>query len=384
MRNYTKFKACSRATVVLAAAIVAMATFTGPVLAMPGMKQQSQSGPWELLVQMGRDKAPLSFPITVSDENKPQKLDSTLPVMGSPIKIKLERYIPDLKWETTTVKRLGGGTIAKLMVKGPGLNQEIWLDSDNPDKQSITSSIGSVTIKKLQNADTAGKLTQALAKGQAIGILSVWDNDPNTASEYIAEKNRVITLQRSKYQLKILEYIPHYSIDTETKKVTNQSDKPVNPAVKISLFDGKENNEQWLWSKMVSPHMKNTLPIRVEFDSFDLAGMDGRHLVVVAPDSKPQLVFSKDGKNHADKLTFNKAYPLANKEYSFSVEKIVDNADIKTAWKNNSDKLLHPALILTIDGGDMQHETVLELGKPSHKKTDAGMMVLLYRLKPGA
>jgi hypothetical protein len=384
MRNYTKFKACSRATVVLAAAIVAMATFTGPVLAMPGMKQKSLSGPWELLVQIGRDKAPLSFPITVSDENKPQKLDSTLPVMGSPIKIKLERYIPDLKWETTTVKRLGGGTIAKLMVKGPGLNQEIWLDSDNPDKQSITSSIGSVTIKKLQNADTAGKLTQALAKGQAIGILSVWDNDPNTASEYIAEKDRVITLQRSKYQLKILEYIPHYSIDTETKKVTSQSDKPINPAVKVSLFDGKENHEQWLWSKMVSPHMKDTLPIRVEFDSFDLAGMDGRHLVVVAPGAKPQIVFSKDGKNHAEKLTFNKAYPLANKEYSFSVEKIVANADIKMAWKNNSDKLLHPALILTIDGADMQDEIVLELGKPSHNKTDAGMMVLLYRLKPAA
>ncbi len=130
--------------------------------------------------------------------------------------------------------------------------------------------------------------------------------------------------------------------------------------------------------------MKNTLPIRMKVDSFDLAGMDGRHLVVVAPGFKSQIVFSKEGKNHAEKLTFSKAYPFANKEYSFSVEKIVANADIKTAWKNNSDKLLHPALILTIDGGDMQHETVLELGRPSHNKTDAGMMVLLYRLKPAA
>lgn len=381
-----KSKGCTEAVGIAIAVIAGVTVLINPVwtnrvLAMPaGPHYSFLGGPWELVVKMGLEGQGLRFPLTVSDENKPQELDAILPVMGTPIKVKLDHYVPDLKWETKAVKHRGGGIVARLTIKGKNLDQEIWLSPDDPARQSISSSIGGVAIRKLQAASTAETLMRELTHPKAVGILSVWPENGNLPSEYVAKTTRTTALPESRYKVTVLEYLPHYSIDTKTKKVINQSENPINPAIKVAIDDGEKTTEQWLWAKFPSsPHRKTKLPLRIRFTDFDLRGAKGKHILVVANGMKPWLLLSEKGEKRAEKAVVDRYYPFADKEYSFTIEQIIDKAIIKTEWKNNSDRLLHPAIIATIERNGSERQTVLELNRPFHHRTKFGTLVLLYR-----
>lgn len=339
-------------------------------------------GPWELVVQVGMEGKSMSFPIAVSDENNPEKLDRILPVMGTPVKIKLSQYLPDLKWETTAVENKSGGIVAKLTITGENLNQDVWLSSNDPARQSITSSIGGVAIRKLRDPNTVEKLIRGLVDANTVGIVSVWHEGPNTPLEYMVKPGETLAVPKTKYKLSFLDYLSHYSIDTRTKKVVNRPDKAPNPAIKIRVDDGEKTYEQWLWARYPSsPHKDMQFPLRMKFTDLKPGGRDGSYILVAASGSEPLLLYSKEGKNRAEKAIINQPYSFANKQYSFIIEKVFGRAVIKTDWKNNSENLLHPAVVAEVEYDDKVQQAVLEFDKPYHHKSKYGTMVLLYRRK---
>jgi len=338
-------------------------------------------GPWELVVKMGLEGEGLRFPINVPDETKPHKFDNVLPVMGTPISVRLEDYVPDLGWETTAVKQPGAGTVAEITVKGKDLEpQTIWLNSADLSRQSMSSTVGGVAIRKLNDPGKAEKLIRELTDAKAVGILSVWSENSDSPFECVARVAKTVAIPQSKYKLTVLEYVPHYSIDTETKKVTSQSDKPINPAVRVEVSDGTSTSEQWLWAKFASsPHEQTNLPLRIKFAEFDLRNLKGRYIIVTADGLKPRLLFVEKGKRRVKNAALGKFYPFADADYSFGIETLIDEAIIRTDWKNNSQRLLRPAVVATIKQEGAGQQTVLELNKPFHYKTRFGTLVLLYK-----
>ena len=152
--------------VIAAASIFVNVTFLDCTLAQPASPHHSfLGGPWEIIVKMRLDDEGQRFPLNVDDETKPQKLHTVLPIKNTPIEIRLEDYVPDLKWETNAIKHPGGGIAAKLHITGKNLKQsvrtpqeDIWLSSGDPARQSISSRIGGVTIKRFLDIDNAEKL----------------------------------------------------------------------------------------------------------------------------------------------------------------------------------------------------------------------------------
>ena len=70
---------------------------------------------------------------------------------------------------------------------------------------------------------------------------------------------------------------------------------------------------------------------------------------------------------------------LADKKYSFSIESLAADSVVETTWKNNSENLLNPALIATLEGDASNEQVVIEFDKPCHQKTKSGTLALLYR-----
>jgi hypothetical protein len=366
---------------IVAAAAFASLTLVDQTLAAPaGSHHSFLGGPWELVIKMNLEEEGLRFPLTVPDETRPQKLDTVLPIKGTSIEIRLEDYVPDLKWETNAVKHPGGEIAAKLLINGKNLKQEIWLSSGDPARQSISSRIGAVTIRRIHDINNAERLMQGLTHSEAVGILSILPEDNSRPFECVAKVSETINIPRSKYKVTIVEYMPHYSVDTETKKVVNQSQKPVNPAVKVAIDDGEKSYERWLWTKFpVTPHKETELPLSMRFTDFDLYEATGKHILAVASGTQPWLLVYKKGKKSAERAILGHPYPFADKEYSFSIEKIVDGAIIKTDWTNGSERLLRPAVITTIKENGTSNQAVLELNKPVHHRMKSGMLVMLYR-----
>ena len=371
-----------RSRTIVLAMVLAIVMLSNAVDGMPGYGKAAPAlnGPWEILVQTDLEKQGLSFPIKVDDEDKPQKLTSVLPVLGTPIEIKLAQYLPDLDWDTAAVKDPNGGVVIELTVKGQDLEQDIWLSSSDPAKQSVSSRIGGIELKTLNNGKGVEKLLREMVDTNAVGIITAWADDGDSPVEYVANRLETITVPISKYSVKVLDFFPHYSVDTQTKEVVNRSDKPVNPAIKISVSDGENTSEQWLWSKFPSyPHTENKLPIRIQFTYFDPNMAEGRYTLVAAREAEPWLFFVRDGKIQLEKALIGQPYPFTNKDYFFTIGKVSDGSIIKTDWKNGSEKLSKPAIVAVVKQDDSEQEVVLELNKPFHHKTASGTMILIYR-----
>lgn len=346
----------------------------------PEMRQAMLSGPWEIVVQMGMDGSMMRFPVKVADENKAVMLDNVLPMMGSPIKIRLMQYLPDLKWDTSIVEDPNGAAVVKIKARSVNLNQDIWLSSADTAKQSISSQVGGIKIVKLLSSKGIEKIMQELTSRKSIGIVSVWDKDSNKPKEYVVNTGDTINLPTSDYKLKILEYIPHFTIDTKTRKVTSQSNKPVNPAVKINLNNGRNNYDQWLWSKFPSsPHMKKDFPLRIQFTDFNIGTTPGNYILVAEEGSEPWLFYFKDGEKHAEQAKLKYEYPFTQKMYTFSIDEFASSANIKNTWKKGSEELLSPAIIARIEENNTSSQIVLEFNKPNHHRSASGTMVLLYK-----
>ena len=357
--------------------------FTPRVSASSNPHVTSLSGPWEIVLKMGFEGEGLIVPLKISDRNRSDKLNITLTVPETTIKVNLDEYIPDLVWETEAVKYSGDGIAAKLRIKGKGLEQEVWLGSANPAKQSITSSIGGVAIKKLNDTSTVENIVKELTNPKAVGVLSVWPEESNLPVEFAVKVKDEIIVPKSEYKLAILDYMPHYSIEVAANKVVNLSDEPVNPAIKVAVNDGTKIAERWIWSKFMSPpHQEDSLPLRMQFTDFDPGKVDGRYFLVVANGNTPWLLYCENGKKKIQRAALRHSYLFSNKDYSFSIEKIVDGAIVETNWENKSDKLNSPAIITTVEQDGTSHQVVLELNKPYHYKVNTGTLVMLYRQSP--
>ena len=376
---------------VVCVAVIALAGMAGPgglLLNSQATGAQSSGhhsflgGPWELVIKMGMEGEALRLPIAARDESKPQKLDDVVAVMGTPIKVRLEQYLPNLGWETSAVEHPGGGTVARLAIEGKDFQQDLWLSSADVSKQSISSRVGSIAIQGLYNARTADKLVRKLTDRRTVGILSIWPEGGGSPAEYAVRVGQKITVPGSKYKLTVKQYVPHYSIDLETREVVSQTDKPVNPALKVVGSDGSETFEQWIWSKFTAdPHRGRETPLRMRFAALDLASLRDKSVLITAPGVGPWLLYSRKGKKRLERASVGKSYLLADPSYSFKIENIVDGAILKTDWKNKSESLLHPAVVATVEQGGAGRQVVLELNKPSHHRTEFGTLVLLYRRK---
>lgn len=376
MKNKTVLKIRTLALVVISVWL------SQDIFAFPKAQiMQGIKGPWELSVSIGSQEAGLVFPIKVADEDVAQALDKSLPVVGSPIQVKLLQYCPDLEWKTTVVENPNGGPVATIKIAGKDLQQEVVLLSDFPEKHSVTASIGGLAIREIKNAAKAESLLDEMIKKEAVGLLTCWV-DPNQPQEFAVGKSGSFQLPQTSFTIDILEYAPHYSVDRETKKVTNYSDNPVNPALKVRMSDGQNSYEQWLWSNFsTSPHGMSKLPVKVRFHDFDLGPSDNRFFLVTDGDSNEVMLYCKDDdKVHYEPMQKNKPYPFEkDKEYTFSLESILSKGIASKTSANKANELAHPALLLSVESGDDKQETVVELNKPGHVKTEYGMVVLLYR-----
>jgi len=340
-------------------------------------------GPWEVVVKMGHEGQALRLPVSVRDEGKPQALDGVVPVMGTPLKVRLDRYVPDLQWKAVPVDDPNGGAVARVSFRGESLEQDLWLSAREVTKQSISSHIGGVTIRELPPGESSAEALRQLGESNAVGVLLVTPPGAKAAVAYPVSPGTGIALPGSTWKVSVLRYVPHYSINRETREVTNASEKPVNPAVEIKIDGGEREYRQWLWSKFPSsPHRRLSLPFPVRFLDFALEPQAGHYLLAVAQGVPPKVLYLQDGKRRTAQAEFGRRLAFKDERYSFALEELRFGASVETRWKNGSENLLHPAVVATIVQGDKQEEAVLEQGKPYHHRTASGTLVVLYRRVP--
>ncbi|MDH4202816.1 MAG: hypothetical protein OEV87_07965 [Phycisphaerae bacterium] len=353
------------------------------LLAFPrDMVIQNIKGPWELVVSLGTQDAGISFPVEVTDEDKRQRLNKVLPVMGSPLQIKVLEYYPDLKWKSIITEDSKRGAVASIAIAGGGIQQQVDLFADVPEKRAVTASIGGLSFREIHNTSAAQSLLEKMAKKKAAGLLVFWTDPNNPPQEYVVKKGDSFQIPGTSYTADILEYMPHYSIDRETKEVRNYSDQPVNPALKVRLSDRQNTFEQWVWSNFSTPpHSMAKFPMRVEFSDFDTGPSKSRYFIIAGGEAKLWLYYANGNDIQVEEAEMHQAYPFKNKDYTFTLNTVLAHGTLDRELENGSEKLQHPALVVSVESDKGTQEAVVELNQPAHVKTPYGTLILYYRQK---
>ena len=338
-------------------------------------------GPWEVMVRVGLDGDTLHFPIQVKNESKAQLLSQLLPVRKTPVTIRFRHYVPDLGWDMRCFDDPNGGHVAQLTLQGPNLNQTLWLDAMDPKKRVVSSQIGGIEIKAWQNSRTCESLFREIVKPQAVGVLSAWDNAGDMPVESVVTPGDVILLEGARARLTVLRYVPHYSVDKDTKAVVSLSQEPVNPAILVRAEIQGQPHERWVWSRFdAPPHQTIDFPVRVSFSSTQFGGNpEGKYQLLTIKGCQPKMLSVREDRLVLDDVTSQRRFSFANDQYGVLVNQVRCGAHIKTVWHNRSDRLIRPALVATLRSDMIEREVVLEFNKPYHYKTDSGTLVLVYR-----
>ena len=202
--------------------------------------------------------------------------------------------------------------------------------------------------------------------------------------DFIISPKQEISLPATQHRISILEYFPHFSRDTKSKKNINLSERPVNPAIKVKVHGGEKAYEKWLFSKV--PHYgqsghpgssESAELLQMVFTHIDQATNGKNYSIVAGARNEPVVLISEKGKTKTGKLDVGKKYNLGD-DYYFIVEKISSNAVLEQRWGNNSETLKAPAIVLQVNNSGKQEEIILELSKPKHIKSDEEMIVLIF------
>ena len=93
-------------------------------------------------------------------------------------------------------------------------------------------------------------------------------NSPDSEPEaFPAEVGREYEVKGGAYKVKVLQYIPDFVIDMETRQAASRSDNPDNPALKIAVNkEGeKEGKEIWLFARFPEMHRSEDDPLHIEY-----------------------------------------------------------------------------------------------------------------------
>ena len=260
----------------------------------------------------------------------------------------------------------------------------LFLSVGDARKRGITSSAGAIKLVEIYDPKKLEEMLKQLAQDKSVGILSVWSDKAKKPLQFVIQKGQSLSIPETDCSLKILDYMPHYSIDAKPMKIKNASNRPVNPAIKVSSTKGDSSAEQWLWSRFPSsPHSKVKLPFRTEFTAVDFGKKTGRYILVGAAAGEPWIMFFKDGKVVARKAETGKDYPLSDAKYAVTIKEYYGSGLIKNEWRNGAESLSHPAIVAVVRKGRKEKEIVLEMGKPGRYSDDGEAIAFLFGRKAG-
>ena len=347
-------------------------------------------GRWTVTVFLGFEGPALEIPIAVSDRHRPRTLNQTFAVPGTTVRVTLRQYLPDLVWRETAQPQADGGVLVRLALRGPAMNQDIWLDSLDPQRQSVSASIGSVGMLPLKDVHTIERIRETLTvAGARLGLLRVWPLEEAPPLEISLDLGQRNAITVPGYTIKVLDYMSHYGIHLETGEVFDSPDKADNPALQVEVNDGKTRQTCWLWSRFPqfgdgpgNGHEQEKLPLRATFVDFERVRNAGRYTLIVLPTGGTFVLSGQEKRLRLDTVSIGQSFAFSDEAYSFTVEEVHVGAALARSWANNRERLLRPAVVVDIQGGgNSEEQVVLEIGKPHHHRTSEGTVTLHYGAK---
>lgn len=278
----------------------------------------------------------------------------------------------------------------QISIDGPKQSLDRWLVSGDPERNRLTSLIGTWRYMAVDDKSQRDELLQQfkteLTRPPMLLVSRQEGGGPTV--ELVATAGTSKEIDALACRVRVMKFFSHYALDDTKKEPVNVSDKRLNPAALVELEYQGRTESRWVFGRFPSfgTGQAGALPFRVLLDcAADTKGTaPGFALVTTA--RKTHEVWCR----HMDKESFRdlaqgENIPVGGSQYTFHIEVFEPTARLVETFVESKSGGAAPALEVVLTPPGQSPRTVwLPLGKQLAVPTAKGAMFLAFGPRPAS
>jgi len=324
---------------------------------------------------------PLAINSPLVEERPNQVIE--LPAPAPPIRVL--QFLPNASMRQIVVPEADGDgrPAVELSIEGPTQSFHRWLVADDPERNRLTSFIGSWRFMSV--SDRAGRdelLKQFETEFTRDPTLFVARPDGSGGRSLTVKVDIVQALEDLNCKIRVRKFYPDYAMDRTTLTPMNQSDRRRNPAVLVDIEHDGLTETRWVFANFpgFESQKGERLPYQVTLDCPVQAASDVSDFVLVTVGRQANEVWQRDGGATSSRpLTVDDAIAIPHSPYRFRVTNFIPQARMTEEYQSVEKGKGGPALEIEYrDAAGSPTPLWLELGHNRNIATPTGSIMVSF------
>lgn len=305
--------------------------------------------------------------------------------------VRLTRYLPQARREQRVhpVEEGKGNPAVELSIVGPTQSYRHWLVAGDMERNRLTSLIGTwrymSVADRSQRGDLLEQFRSELTRNPKLRISRA---DGSATRKLDALPGGAHHLEDLGCTVRVVEFLPHFAMNETTSKPANQSDKRLNPAVRVEIEVGGRKELRWVFAKFPDFKMREgeTLPFLVTLDCPTETQSTIPDFVLVTVNRRAHEVWVRHrGKVESKPLVLDEKTKVGTSQYTFHLAGFVASGRLVEEYVPNEGRGGSPALRLeTTDASGKLTAFWLALNQQRVVSTAAGSMTVVFGSRQAA
>lgn len=315
-------------------------------------------------------------------EERPNQLIE-LPAGAPPIRVL--QFLPNASMKQNVVPTANGDgrPAVEISIEGPTQSYRRWLVADDPERNRLTSYIGSWRFMSVADrAERDELLKQFETEFTRDPMLIIARADGSGGHSLVAKVDTVQNLEDLNCKVRVRKFYPDYAMDRTTLIPTNQSDRRRNPAVMLDIEHDGVTEARWIFAKFPGFQSQEgeRLPYQVTLDCPAQTESDISDFVLVTVDRQTNEVWQRDGGTTTNRpLAVDDAIAIPHSPYHFQVTSFIPKARMTEEYQSIEKGKGGPALEIEYsDAAGSPTKLWLELGQNRNIDTPSGSIMVSF------
>jgi hypothetical protein len=327
----------------------------------------------------------IEAPVKLPSPSAPAELQQTVELPAPLAPLHLRRYLPQAVLEQKVVPADGPQAVqaVQLSVDGPKQSFQRWLMANDRERNRLISFIATwrymYVADRAQRDELFTQFTEELTRPPRLLISRADGSDERELPVKVGDLHTLADLGCT---LRIRDFHPHFGIDQNTAKPVNQSDKRLNPAVRVEVeYDGQKE-ERWAFARFpdFKMHESETLPFRVRLDCpLEQTRSTPDFAVVSIGDGVHEVWTRHADQTAARRVALDEPVEIAGSQYAFHIARFVPAGRLIENYRAGDGRGGTTALQLeTTDALGERVAVWLPLGKQRVLSTAQGPLLVTF------
>jgi hypothetical protein len=318
--------------------------------------------------------------LDIAAPTRPGELDQTISLPEPWPPLRVVEYLPrgELVQRVEPAPESAGKPAIELAVEGPTQSYKFWLIAGDAEHNRLTSLVGTWRYMSVATPRERDELFQQFKDEltRAPTVLVARTNGDG-AQTVPAEAGVDRKLDELGCTVRVTAFYPDFSMDRETGKPANQSDKRRNPAALVELEQDDRKEERWVFAKF--PDFKSDradrLPFRVVLDCPIESTRTTPDCMIVTLEKRALEAWTRQAaETKSVSIKSDERVAVPGSQYTFAVAQFVPSGRLIEEYRASEKKGAVAALKLT--SGEISQW--LEPGKERTWALKPGLLVVSF------